>query len=251
MTRRIALYAAVGIVAFGIGLVTYLPASLVAGWVAGDTPARLAGVSGTMLDGEAAYASLPHGALDDVHWHVHPAALLLGRLSATVRADSDLGPISGEIQRGLFGDNRLDNVQGEATIGWVADLGGYTFVPVSGRIELHLAHVAFNDDLQISALEGQVDLTRTRWQLLNPPLELGQFKAHLDRSDDENRLRIIDSQGPLALTGGVAVSDSQRYTLDTHLRARSGADSRLQQILKQLGRPDSQGWYHVKERGSL
>ncbi|WP_424820113.1 type II secretion system protein N [Salinisphaera sp.] len=242
----------VGVVAFVVGLVTYLPASLVAGWVANDTPVRLQGVSGTLLDGQAAYAALPHGALNNVRWHVHPAALLLGGLSATVRADSDLGHVSGEIHRGVLGTNRLDDVQGEATVGWLSDLAGYTFVPISGRVGLNLDHLTFDDNLDISALAGTVQLTNSRWQLLNPPLALGRFEARLDRGKNGVEVRIVDSKGPLALTGRVTLSDkNRRYDLDVKLRARAGADGRLKQILPQLGKPDSEGWYHIRERGAL
>ncbi|KEZ79034.1 type II secretion system protein N [Salinisphaera hydrothermalis] len=251
MNWRIMRFVIVGVVAFVVGLVTYLPASLVAGWVADDTPVHLQGVSGTLLDGQAAYASLPNGALNNVRWNVHPMTFLLGRVSATVRADSDLGHIEGQIHRSIFGRNTLDNVQGEATIGWLSGLAGYTFVPVSGRIGLDLDHVTFDDNLDVSALDGTIQLTNSRWELLNPPLKLGRFEAKLDRGDQGIQARILDSTGPLALTGDVQLSDNRRYDLNVKLRARAGADDRLKQILQQIGQPDSQGWYHIQERGSL
>lgn len=248
---RILRFVIVGLVAFLVGLITYLPATLVAGWVADKTPVKLAGVSGTLLNGQAAYASLPNGSLDNLDWTIHPSALLLGGVSADVHAKSDLGDLSGRVHRSLLGYNTLDDVHGEATIGWLADLAGYTFVPISGRVHLDLDHLAFNDDLHVSALSGTVQLTNSRWELFNPPLQLGRFEAKLERGDDGIESRIVDSPGPLALTGQAALSDSQRYDLDVRLRARAGADSRLKQALEQLGRPDSDGWYHVRERGSL
>lgn len=251
MNWRVAGYVAVGLIAFAIGLVYYLPASLAAGWVADDTPVRLDGVSGTLLDGRAAYASLPHGALDNLHWQVHPGALLLGEISATVQVDSDLGHISGQITRGVLGGNKIDDVHGEATIGWLSDLAGYTFVPLSGRIALDLDHAAFNDNLKVTALDGRIQLTNSRWQLLDPPLDLGRFRAGLERVDEGVKARMLDSHGPLALTGSIQLSDDQHYELDVKLRARTGADTRLEPMLQQLGSPDSQGWYHVRERGSL
>lgn len=251
MNWRLIRFVVVGVVAFVVGLVAYLPAALVAGRVADDTPVHMQGVSGTLLDGQAAYASLPHGALDNVRWHVHPAALLLGGLSATVRADSDLGHVSGEIHRSVLGTNTLDHVQGEATIGWLSDLAGYTFVPLSGRIRLNLDHLTFNDDLNVSALVGTVQLTNSHWELLNPPLALGRFEARLDHGDRYVEARIVDSNGPLALTGSVKLSDSRRYDLNIKLRARAGADTRLKTLLKQIGNPDREGWHHVRQRGRL
>ncbi len=125
--------------------------------------------------------SLPHGALNNVRWHVHPAALLLGGLSATVRADSDLGHVSGEIHRSVLGTNALDDVQGEATVGWLSDLAGYTFVPISGRIGLNLDHLTFDDNLDISASLAPSSSPTAGGNCSNPPLALGRFEARLDR----------------------------------------------------------------------
>ncbi|WP_423820517.1 type II secretion system protein N [Salinisphaera sp. SPP-AMP-43] len=244
-------FAIAGGIAFVIGLVVYLPASLVAHWTTDGTPVQLQGVSGTLLDGQAAYVSLPDGALDNLQWQLAPAALLLGRLSVSVRTDTDLGHLSGNVDRSLFGGNTIRHLHGEATIGWAADLAGYTFVPLSGRIGLDLSQVSFDDQLKVSALDGQVQLTNSRWELLNPPLTLGRFQAQVTHTDDGLAAEIVDSHGPLALTGQVRLVGQRRYDLNVRLRARAGADERLKKILGQLGRPDNEGWYRVREQGRL
>lgn len=251
MNGRWLRFAVVGVAAFLIGLVVYLPASLVGHWATDGTPVQLQGVSGTLLDGQAAYVSLPDGALDNLQWHLAPAALLIGELSASLRTDTDLGHLSGNVRRSLFGGNTIRDIHGEATIGWAADLAGYTFVPLSGRIGLDLSRISFDDQLKVSALNGQVQLTNSRWELLNPPLTLGRFQANVAHTDNGLAAEIVDSHGPLALTGQVRLIGQRRYDLNVRLRARAGADERLKKILAQLGRQDSEGWYRVREQGRL
>lgn len=252
MKKRVIGYIAVAAVFFVIGLVKYLPASIAVGWVAGSTPVTFDGVTGTLLHGEAAYASLPAGGVNNLSWSWHPAALLLGRVSADISVDTDLDTVTGSVSRGLFGGTHVSDVEGEATLGWLAKLAGYTFVPVSGRVNLDLADARFDDDLNIAALGGRVDVSRLRYELLNPSVELGQVAARLARPDDGGAAAtIVDSHGPLALDGQASLTPDQAYALDVRLRARAGADDRLSRLLEQIGRPDAEGWYRVRANGRL
>lgn len=240
----------VGVVAFAIGLVAFLPARVAAGWVQSSTPARLEGVTGTLFQGEASYASLPGGGVNNLQWTLHPAALLLGHASAHVRFDSDLDGLSTDVSRSLIsGNTQVSNATGNATAGWLAKRGGYTFLPVSGRIQLNIKDARFDDALQVSALDGQVTLSRARWELINPAIKLGSVQAVLDHGDAGVRARLTDSRGPLVIKGKATLSDNQAYTADVRLRARAGADDRLKKLLAQIGKADSEGWHRLQQRG--
>ncbi|RJS91763.1 type II secretion system protein N [Salinisphaera sp. Q1T1-3] len=249
--RRI-LYGVIGLVFFLIGIVAYLPAAVVTGWLAGATPLRFNGVTGTVFNGEAAYVSLPDGGIDNVSWRIRPASLLLGRVTSDIKLSTDLGNLSATYTRTLLGYNRIADLSGEATLGWAARLGGYTFVPTSGRLAADIDRLDFDDDLDITTLAGHVNITNTRYELLNPALALGRFDVDLASMDDNGiRATITDSRGPLALTGHADVTANQRYQLDVRLRARAGADDRLKRVLSQLGKPGPDGWYDINERGRL
>lgn len=252
MNWKLARLVIIGLVAFAIGLVTFLPARVVAGWVQSSTPVKLGGVTGTLFHGEAGYASLPDGGLENLQWTLHPAALLLGRASAHLSFDSDLDGFSADVSRSLIsGSTHVSNATGNATVSWLGRLAGYTFLPVSGQVQVNINDARFNDALKVSALDGQVTLSRTRWELLNPAIKLGSVQTALDRSDDGLRARIVDSQGPLAIKGNATLSDSQAYAADVQLRARAGADNRLKKLLAQLGKADSEGWHRIRQRGRL
>lgn len=251
MSARIIRYTLVGLIAFAIGLVAFLPARVAAGWIEQMAPVSMGGVTGTVFAGHAAYASGPGGAVEDLDWTLRPLSLLLGRVSADVEVASDLGGFSALASRSLFGITRLENVTGRASAGWLARLGGYTFLPIAGDIGLDISEAAFDDQLRFSALAGQIRMANTRWQLFNPSVALGRFATALDRSDDGVRMAIVDSEGALALEGQIQIAPDRRYSLDVRMRARAGADDRLEQMLGQIAQPDDQGWYRVVEQGRL
>lgn len=252
MNWRYLVFPIVGLLAFVSGLVVFLPARVAAGWVQSNTPVQMGGITGTLLDGQASYVSLASGGVDNVHWQLHPAALLLGQASAHIRFDSDLDGFSADIDRSLFsGRTQVSRATGDATVGWLAKLAGFTFVPVSGRVAVDIDNAQFDDSLKVSALNGQVTLAKSRWELLNPPLALGRVQTALDHTDDGIRARIIDSAGALAVKGHATLSETQRYALDIQLRPRAGADDRLKQLLDQLGQADNEGWHRIHEQGRL
>jgi len=243
----------VGLIAFAIGLVCFLPARVAAGWVASSTPVQLGGVTGTLFEGQASYASFPDGGVDNLSWTLHPMSLLLGRASAHVSFNSDLDGFSADISRSLLsGNTHVSDASGNATLGWVAKLAGYTFLPLSGSLQLDISDIRFDDALAVSALSGQVTIDQARWELINPPLALGRVQTVLDRTDAGLlRARVVDSSGELAIKGDATLSQAQAYSLNAQLRSRAGADDRLKQLLTQIGRPDNQGWYRISERGRL
>lgn len=251
MNARILRYGAIGLVAFVIGLVAFLPARVAAGWAEQMAPVSLGGVTGTVFAGQASYASGPGGAVENLQWTLHPAALLIGRLSADIRIDSDINGFSAEVSRSLFGATTLENVTGSASAGWLAKLGGYTFLPLSGDINVDIERAAFDDTLQFDALSGQIRLGNTRWELLNPPVQLGQVTTALTNTEEGVQLTVVDSSGPLALDGQITIDNSRRYRMEAALRARAGADERLGSMLDQLGKADDEGWHRVREQGRL
>jgi len=251
MKGRIIRYTLIGLVAFAIGLVVFLPARVAAGWIEQMAPVSMGGVTGTLFAGHAAYASGPGGAVEDLDWTLHPLTLLLGRISADIEVASDLGGFSALASRSLFGTTRLQNMTGRASAGWLAKLGGYTFLPIAGDIGIDISDAAFDDQLQFSALAGQIRMANTRWQLFNPPVELGRFTTALDHNDNGIRVAVVDSEGPLAIDGQVQLAADRRYQLDVRLRARAGADARLEQMLGQVAQPDAEGWYRIREQGRL
>jgi hypothetical protein len=231
MTRAALRYSVIGLITFVIGLVAFLPARVAAGWAEQAVPVSIGGVTGTVFKGRASYVSGPGGAVENLAWNLHPAALLIGHISADLEIDSDLGGFSAQVSRSLFGQNTLENISGSASAGWLAKLGGYTFLPLSADVRVDISEAVFDDDLKFDALDGEVRVENTRWELFNPPVRLGRFTTALSKADEGIRATIMQSEGPLALDGALSTDESRRYQMDVRLRARwrrpaSGPDAR-------------------------
>lgn len=251
MKARLARYMAVGVISFLIGALYLLPAQVAADWIESRIPLRLSGVTGTLIAGHANYVRGSTWSLDNLSWTLHPLDLLLGHLTADFHVDSDLDGFNGTLTRSLFGGTRIDNLSGDASATWLARLGGFTFLPLSGRLGVDISHAVFNNQLQVSALKGHLQLSHTRWQLVNPPVDLGRFRTNLQHTNNGIRVAITDSQGPLAVDGDITLGPSRHYDLDVRLRARTGADKRLGQLLAQLGPGNAEGWHPVRETGQM
>lgn len=242
----------IGIAAFIVGIVVFFPARVAAGWIESAVPdVTLGGVSGTLLDGRARYAAGPGAAVEDLRWTLHPGALLTGRISADISIDSDISGFSGTVARTFWGTTTISDVQGAASLGWLAKLAGYTFLPLSANLDATVDTLSLDDNLTISALEGRLQLSNTRWQLVRPPLQLGRFAAVVEQTENGLRLVMAESDGPLAIDGQAQLDASNRFQVDVRLRARAGADDRLENLLEQLGEADAQGWHHVRQQGQL
>lgn len=251
MSTTVLRYTTIGLIAFIVGLIAFLPARVAAGWAEQAAPLSFGGVTGTVFHGRASYVSGPGGAVENLDWTVHPAALLLGRLSADLEINSDLGGFSAQASRSLFGQTTLKNITGSASAGWLAKLGGYTFLPLSADVRVDIGEASFDDDLRFDALSGEIRVANTRWELFNPPVPLGRFTTALSAAEDGVRATIKESQGPLALDGQLSTDETRRYQMDVRLRARAGADERLGQMLEQLGPAGPDGWHRVREKGRL
>ncbi len=242
----------IGVVAFIVGIVVFFPARVAAEWAESAVPdITLGGVSGTLLDGRARYAAGPGAAVENLRWTLHPGALLTGRLAADIRIDSDISGFSGTVARSFWGTTTISDVQGAASLSWLAKLAGYTFLPLSANLDAATDALSLNDSLTLSALEGRLQLTSTQWQLVEPPLQLGGFAATVEQTENGLTLRVTESDGPLAIRGQAQLDANRQFQVDMRLRARAGADDRLENLLDQLGEADAQGWHRVRQQGRL
>lgn len=242
-----------GLLALAVGLVVQMPARVVADWAESGMPGlTLSGVSGTALDGRVArllYKDLP---LQNIDWQARPWSLLLGRAGADIRIATDTGGLEAAVSRSLFGGHlTASDVSGSASLGWLAQRAGYTFIPVSGRLGLELDTLTLNADGRVQSADGRIRADGLRWELINPPAPLGRLGAAINAESGTFTANIDESDGPLAVEGNARLQANGVYRLDVRLRARTEAEPRLKKLLGELGDTDADGWYHIRERGRL
>jgi len=239
-----------GVLAFAIGLVVYLPASVAIGWLGGVPGARLEGVTGTALEGRAARVLVAGAVIDDVRWRMRFMPLLKGRLGADTSLATEAGTLRASVSRGLEGRVRLAEVTGPMPLERAGRLAGFSYLPLSGTLTLDLQRVELDGQTLVGAA-GQVGLRGARWKLLRPPAPLGTHTARVRDGEDGVTAEVVDTQGPIAVGGQASLDREGRYRLNLTLRPRAGADQRLRGLLSQLGEPDAQGRYRINAKGQL
>lgn len=252
---RTALLVFAGLAALAYGLVTRMPADVLAHSAETNISGlNISGTSGTALDGRVTglvYKGFP---LQGIEWHIKPWTLLLGALEADIHVGTDLGGMETHIKRSLFGGGlALTDIQGGATLGWLAKHAGYAFLPVSGRLKLDLSHVTLASNGQIKSASGTATITDIHWQLMHPPAFLGRISAEIstESSTGTTMLRITESKGPLIVKGKAELNADNTYWLNIRLRPRDGAKPRVKQLISELGNADANGWYRIQTRGQL
>lgn len=250
MRRRYLVLLAV--LAFAATLVLHAPAPTLYAWTVGkaEGSARLHGLHGTLVSGGFAALTVEgRPVLTDARWRLHPAWLLFMRLSADVEATGD-SVVRARVSRSVFGALRLTPLQAAGSVKGLLGLVGQAHLPVEGQVRLDFPQLRVDQGLPIAA-EGTADFQNLVWTMARNPLPLGSFVATLS-TDDKGVLVTLDAgPGPLELDGTITLGPERTYEAQVRMRARPDAGPSLQSLLRSLGQPDAQGWYHVRRSGTL
>lgn len=215
-----------------------------------DQALRLAGVSGTLLEGSAARAllSTPAGPLHlgRLSWELHPASLLT--LSPRIGLSSRWGAQQLTAQVRIDG-RRLELTDVDANVD--AQLLR-TLMPVAagGRISLQFERLLLDNGLPLDA-EGRVVWQDARWQAAQVEYALGSYVAVVDRAagpapaTPENaalRARIETLAGPVGAEGEATLA-GRRFALDVAIRgAGRPLEAQLEQALRLIATPEEDGY---------
>jgi hypothetical protein len=241
----------IGIVALAWMLLMRAPADLLYAWFAPKAATvRAIGLEGTLAEGRAAGLMLNGRPLPGApHWHFEPWWLPLLRCAFAV--DSAAGGVnfSGRVSWSPSGlaMNKL-HVDGPIKRALVAS--GLPFAPIDGFARIDLHSLVLRQGFPAAA-EGSVEARSVAWSLGKDPLPLGDFKANLSTDGDGILANVVPIAGPLDVNGSLRLRPDHSYEYDLLLKGRPGADPALLNLLQSLGRPDAQGYYRLRNRGSL
>jgi general secretion pathway protein N len=242
---------ALALLSFLLTLVLHAPAPLLHAWVAtpgGGTAVH--GLHGTLAEGGfAALTVNQRPVLGESRWRLQPAWLALLRLSAELETAGD-PVIRVGVSRGLFGPLRLSNLAAAGSVRSLLGSMGQPLLPVEGRARLDFALIRVQHGLPVEA-RGTAEVADLEWVLARDPLPLGSFSAVLDTDDKGITARLAGGDGPLELSGTATLAPDRSYDVRLQLRPRPAAPPQLQALVRSLGQPDAQGWYHLRRNGSL
>ena len=242
-----------GLLAFVATLVLHAPARLLHGWTRGGPgagAAALHGVHGTLAAGGFAALTVNNRTvLSDARWTLHPAWLALLRLSAQLEAGGDT-VIRVGVSRAVFGTWRLTDLNAAGSVKTLLGSLGQPALPIEGQARLEFPLIRLDDGAPIEA-RGSAQVENLTWTLAREPLPLGSYTADLRTDDKGIAVDLVSGSGPIELTGTATLAPDRAYDVHLQLRPRAQAPPQLQTLVRSLGQPDAQGWYHVRRNGAL
>jgi hypothetical protein len=215
----------------------------------------LTGVEGTLWTGRAAAGTVGGLSLRDVNWDIHVLRLLIGRLSAEVKAQLSDGGLSANVTITPGGRLALTGVRASTSLPTLKGV-----LPVSGtqgRADVSLSRLEL-DDGRLVEVVGELklaDLEITPLMSTGPRrlVPIGNYTVQfLDSSGKGVNATFRDTGGPLEVTGTLVMDNARAYTLDGMVKPRSDAPQELINGLAVLTQdPDAAGRRRLTLTGSL
>jgi len=204
--------------------------------------------AGSVWRGACGQLRVGDTSLSDVHWQLHPLALLAGKLEVALQSADARAPGSATVALSLTGRRTLTDLRAELPV----DTGFLPLFPSgwSGRLQLALSSVEFKSG-RLAAIHG----TATAHSLaqLQPPMSFGSFELHFADApspDGAISAQLRDVGGPLAVNGTLVVRNGSDYVLSGSAATRADASPELIKIVEFLGPADSQGRREFSVAGS-
>jgi autotransporter translocation and assembly factor TamB len=247
------LYWGAGLAGLFFCLVAYIPAPLLYPWLRDDWGPQIQvfGLSGNLWQGQAASLSLAGITLQSVEWRWRPQALLLGRISHSLGAETANGSLHAVLSNPLLGSTlRISAFSGSLPIEQLGPGLGLPVSPFSGDLEFDLARLHLRAGRPVLA-EGSLDFSSLGFRLTSPETALGSYRATLATRQETIQLQIESTDGQLEASGTGQISPAGQYSLELKLRPRATAPASVVSLLQPLGRADAEGWYRLRRSGSF
>jgi len=242
-----------GTLAFLVTLVLHAPAPLLYHWATAgkQSPVSLQGLEGTLLQGRVRAITVNNRPLmSDLGWTLHPLWLGLLRLTADLEAGGD-NVIRVSVSRAPFGRLRLSDLDAVAGVRSLLAASGQVPLPVEGQVRMQFPTLQMEQGVPVRA-EGTASVTGLAWTLAREPLVLGDFSAQVETGAEGIVAHLASGPGgPLELGGEARLSEDHKYDVHLQLRPRASASAQVQTLVKSIGNPDLQGFYHLRRNGTL
>ena len=243
-----------GLIAFVLTLAFQAPAARLHAWVANSLAAagvQLQGVEGTLSEGRATEVDLRGNPLvRDVGWTLRRLHLLLGRASFALSGGRDGQLVDGTVSVLPSGTLSLSDFKLVTPLKDGLAAAGYPFMPVEGQLGLDLRTFKLRKRWPEKA-QGTLTLRGLGWKLGREPVMLGDYEATLDDETAGVKADVRSLSGTLEVSGQARLGDDRSYEMDLQMRPRPNAPPMVGNLVRNLGQPDTQGWYHLRRQGRL
>lgn len=244
----------IGILVFLCSAVLQAPAATVYGWLAPDAAhasLQLTGISGTVCKGRAAQLSLGgQPAIGNMGWQFQPLQLLLGRASLRLSGGDQGTLLDGTVFALPSGTVVVSDFRLNGPVKALLTALGQAFVPVEGTAAIDLSELRLRQAWPQSAA-GSLTIRGLAWKLGRDPVPLGDFEALFENETGGIRATLRSLDGALELQGEGSVGQDRRYAMELRMKPKPDAPPLVNNLVKNLGAPDRQGWYRLLRNGEV
>ncbi|QIR13165.1 type II secretion system protein N [Shewanella aestuarii] len=233
-------------------LVAYLPAN----WLVSIAPlpsnVSLAGVDGTLWDGQADLVKIDNRQLENVSWQLSPLGLFLGQANVDFQIGNRATAVSGRgsVSYSLSGLS-AENVRFEAPNSFI--LAG-TRLPfrtqISGDVSL-MVQTLEQGQPWCEQLNGKLFLNSTNVTNQFGEYPLGDVVLGLSCIDGQVQLNTDEQTNQLGLQGTLILAEKNLVKISAKIKPTDSQPDDLRKALSFLGKQDSQGYYPINYQGTL
>jgi hypothetical protein len=257
--RRKYLFSGIGIASFALFTIAYIPASTLTNQlnerVSERMPGniRIGGVEGTLWNGYIHSLDINGWQLRDTSWNLNPAALLLGRLSASIVTSIADSEITANASISMSGAISVRNLEAAGPIFPIAAL--FNLPVTGGRYQVQLSALDITDAWPTS-LVGSGRVTGVplnfRGDTSGPTGNYAVvFNAETVPEDGQLSGTLSDDGGPVEIGGKIVLTPPMNYELQAKVKARPGAPAEITQALTFAGAVGPDGRREISMAGSL
>ncbi len=253
MRRWLALIV-VGLAVFFATALWHTPMDLVHAWLAPRlalAQVQLHGVDGYLGNGRATRVDLRGLPLiDDVQWRLQPLQLLLGRAQYQLTGGGRGSVLAGHVAILPSATLILGDTRYTAPVAQLASLAGQGNLPIQGQAGLNLEHLRLHNQWPERA-SGVVSVRGLGWTLGRETVLLGDYQATVEDTTAGLEAQIETLGGNLQVRGEARLGQDRSYELELQLKPGAEAPPLVNNLVRNLGKPDAQGWYRLRRQGHM
>ncbi|WP_420466966.1 type II secretion system protein N [Panacagrimonas sp.] len=242
-----------GVAVFALTVLLHAPVDRVYGWFAPalmQSPVQLYGLDGTVSAGSAASVQVRNQpALNDLAWTLRPLHLLLGRASFHLNGGSRGTLLDGKVALVPSGTMTLSDLRFSTPVAALAALAGQANLPLQGQAGLQIETLRLRKQWPDRA-QATATVRGLGWKLGRDPVVLGDYQALIESETAGIKATFSTLAGALDVTGEAQLGHDRRYALHLQMKPKPDAPPLVGNLVRNLGQPDAQGWYHLRRQGS-
>lgn len=241
-----------GLLSFAGFVIVGAPVATLWPRVADKLPAlALSGLSGSVFEGEAAAVSVGGRIVGrPLHWSFSPWSLVSAKLGYRIAGTLDGLTYEGRVAKSLSGATIIDAMQASGSLRGLLALSGDGGLPLDGDVTADVDTLTLVDQFPKRAT-ATVSVGRLRMAFGPQPQSLGDFVLDVKTEADVIVARVSPTAGPLDVGGELRLMADRSYEVDLKVKARPEAPAEVQNLVRTLGQPDTDGYFRIKQRAQL